>query len=1819
MFRRRPIAFALVDLVVTLVLIVTLSGLASLYYAEAQQERQKGVIANELDELTRAVTAWELQHKRPVTIADVEGAMVKRGTPFLDDRRYGNLDFLTEEGRLPETPRDPFGMDYMIDPAQGIVFSGGKERASAPRPGLTRPYRRESKDSTKGFEKDLTACRVPPVIAELSPCDTVLKNARPLIRGLYYASPGCAIDLTRTQLYLDGQVVENAVKSSGQVAFTPTAPLAENDHTIVLVVTDTGGNQARRQCSFIVHTAAPDVRLLTPASGAAVRCQFPITGILLDKGISHWVLNWDFRQIARGESEIGTVAPDGSITPGQIVPVFDTRDANQPVDDGRHFITLIEKDRSGLTFTAQSEVVVDNSPPAIVINSRHPGARGSGTEADPFVITTDIVRIGGVSRDNLMVRDVRYLLYDKFTGQEVPGQPTQGTTAVPIKWDPRDLTTSRNWGALYNAPNVDWSTLPSKGTTAEQRDAGFTPLKLLPGIYKMEVWAKDLAGNDSRLPVACGPTSTTSQVATFLSVNLFKGGVAGAIFLDRIGLARGTPYTLSDRIISGEIGPQTSGTVIFTPLEATRTPRTTQWEVVIDDNGGNLTNSGDNSFITTRGHPKEDWWATGELPTTTGEIRVHQRAKRLVGLPEGAIPSEAQAMYNPDSPADKARRALGVTRSNTATTLEAIVQGVYKARITYTNDLGEQRSTVTTFIVDKERPVDGGPIALRPVDEKVIEYREFSGGVTFFPCPDPHLQLQPDGKPRTITGFSQPTQRLGQLEFFGQARDFPAEGVIDRVSWSLQQSDTTTTLIKTIQPLTTVFPLAASQKPSNIVSYGYVSTPGVNPTMATQATSTPGAFDGRGYLVNLSVEDGAGLTTNVQRLFTFNSVGPLIRQFTIENGRNGPEQILPNTGDLPTVHVVDGSQLKISFGAVDETRIQSINYKMFAAGGGSGLPIRIPDNPLDEGVDNIVNFVIERDENNKEFQSLPTTYQLQVFGTNSFGQEGVIFATNIGFRFLTNVAVYAPHYALRGATAEATVRQLSNENSIWVGFDEQREIADFLFDNVKSAGVRKIFNFTGNPVRSTVINDPDTLRDWISTATSNGTTDVLVVLDAFPTGLPGSPTGVWRNNVDDPIVRFLESRSTDAGRATANPRDGDAVVWVGEIPLGWTFNELGVRVPAPAATNRTDGHQRAFRLPVGSGSVFYKLEDIRPQTVDQRYQETTPFGNGSLFLPSLAPYDPLVDFAPFVGSPRQFEIQLANVLATPETALLGSRWALSKLFTVDRPLLPSVPGNATAIEGANFVFRHLDSRGSFAHFFSVGPQISVQGNSFDIVPPGQTFATIDRVGIRRHVPNTGPVIREYIDRYLLNQLNPEQASRRVFFNALGNAAFNGLVGGARDVVYWPNKLESYTNVTTITAANQDTRLFAATAARGALYTSAKQPQFNPTFDFANRSLFFFDNATVSLQQRVALRDIVDASIGSNAGAVAFLTEVNPVDPAPAAPLVAPTVFYRKIGGADPATVTNGTSPTATPAQDPRVSANGDFVTFASSTIYDPSNFPPSFSNMRSTPSNRIYRYAANRTNADVYVDGEVSRTRLDDTVNGTFAKNTHPVITRDGRFVVWQARDAKFASAAATNAATQIVLGYNSSPGSADPWVVGPITADPAADAINPDMTPDAIDATFPYIVFESRVDYDNAFPHFVGGAPADVAINRLFEAKGATSTAIPKLLPFRAIHLFSGSFARPLLRIASSPDADCKNPRLSPDGEEVVFESRGQDVVGFFANNGTVIPQTIHNAAGGINRVYRIRIRPVESNDIAPLAIIQRVTPEGVDLGERAFPQLSN
>jgi hypothetical protein len=103
-------------------------------------------------------------------------------------------------------------------------------------------------------------------------------------------------------------------------------------------------------------------------------------------------------------------------------------------------------------------------------------------------------------------------------------------------------------------------------------------------------------------------------------------------------------------------------------------------------------------------------------------------------------------------------------------------------------------------------------------------------------------------------------------------------------------------------------------------------------------------------------------------------------------------------------------------------------------------------------------------------------------------------------------------------------------------------------------------------------------------------------------------------------------------------------------------------------------------------------------------------------------------------------------------------------------------------------------------------------------------------------------------------------------------------------------------------------------------------------------------------------------------------------------------------------------------------------------------------------------------------------------------------------------------------------------------------------------------------------------------------------------------------------------VRIAKGDSADCANPRLTPDGEDVVFESTARRVTGFLSEDGvSTFAHTIDNVTAGINRVYRIRIRPQQVGSSAPYfnatyrsAIIQRISPRDLDLG-LALPQGSN
>jgi len=1753
-------------MVITLVLVTTLAGLAALLFSEAQRDRIEGIIKNELDELVKVAQAWEVGHHRQILISDVEESMRKHAVPLFPDRRTGTLVFFVDSGKLPDTPSDPWGSEYLIDPLQGFIFSIGADKMPRTADDLSRAYRKEGASGTSMFEKDLRACKVPPIIASFEPCETTIKISKPTIRATYYASAGCTVDLAKTELFLDQYPVQGVSKSSGQIVYQPSTPLTDGTHNAVLVVKDTAGNETRRQCSFLVNTNPAIVLLTKPPSGTALFGDVKIEGAVIDKSLRNWTLNWDFREIARGESEVGTQDASTRIYPATLLERFDTANSTNPIGDGRHFITLFARDLAGQVVTAQSEVTVDNTPPSAAITRNHPGASGT-----PQVITTDIPRFFGVAQDNLMVRTVLFKYIDVNTGQPAVGQPLNGTTAVPTRWDPLDISTVKNWGALYNSPSVEWGTVPSKGTTRSQNDAGFVPVRLLPGEYRLEVTAMDLAGNKSAVKT------------TEFNVNLFQGGITGNIFLDKTAQARQPPFFEEDKHITSleALVPkeQSRGVVRFRALEAGRTSIAT-WEVVIDDNGGTDLRSADGQYVTTG--PSRDWVATGKLPTTTSELIVTGDY-----VPNGANPYESVSNFD--------RRNSGVRTGK-------ISEGVYSARIRYTNDAGVSKTSVTTFFIDNTPPV------LPPtgvVDEKIIQY-------LYNPDPkSPSVQswrtLAKDvfsGKEAVIEYFSVPGIDLGagQLQFKGQTRDYPTTGVISSVTWELgikpSSAGSYTAIVNG-----PVYTLTSSVKRSNVVTYGF-STAGV-PTM-TIATSTPGGLDGNGYMITVKAVDGAGLTTSVMRPFMINTVGPLITNFKVENSKGGqPVLIVPTIGDLPTVHAVDGQNLKISFTAVDETEISDIRYNLFAqtANSGAGLPTHVkPVSGLLTSEPR--SLTIANTDDQKTFQSLPTTYQLQLVASNA-SRDGPIFRTAVAFRFLANLAIYAPYY-VADSTKTSLYATLASTNVSWVGMDEQIAVANFLYDNVQTAGYRKIFDFTGVVRRSTVEGDRDDVATWISAATSNQTTDVLVVLD-------GMPNSLWTNRVDDLLVRYVESRSTDSAKTTN--KDGDCLVWMGEMPLSWIFTETGVRQKVLGANSKSDGPSTFYRL--GTSPNLYALSPSSGVPVagnTAEIQELAPLGACAAYIPDMYPYDPFSDFSSLTGSGKTFARQLKNVSMAPGT-LRGAAetWLLDRLFSVDQDKLALIKTAGQPVSGGNFQFRNVNSRGIVAHFMCAGPS---DGTGVDDYP--NVVA-----GLRKAIPDAGPIIRDYIDNYLLNQADPSLASRRVYFNGPADPRLGGLSLGstARDVVYWPTRSEGYGNVTTISNSSMDSVLQGVSANQAALFVSPDQTKTNGEYKYGDYSLFLYPPGSITISQPVHAAPIFQASIAANGTASAFVTKANlTVDSSGKTAMDNVAVFYTRAGAATSA-ITTGVGSLAGPAYHPRVSAGGSFVVFDSYNIYNTGTVPPNFSSLKRTSYPRIYRYSADKT--AVYFDGEVSGERLDLPPSDIKTESSLPCVSKDGRMVCWQARNAYLPGASSRNAASQIVISFNRAPGSADPWVVGAITGDPAGDSTNPDMSSESVDGSnFPYVVFESVVQYDNACPTQSGCV--EIVPSLLSVADGAVANGTPKTESKKSIYLFSGDFTRKLQRIATGDDADCLNPRISPDGEEVTFESRARKITGFLYSDGIrIVPQVVNNGTTGPNRVFRVRIRPLLTGTTPASAIIQRISPIDMDLSPNpalpAVPQLSN
>lgn len=92
----------------------------------------------------------------------------------------------------------------------------------------------------------------PPTISNLRPADNAVTTDNTPIIGADYSDPS-GIDTTSVKITVDNvDVTENATVTSAGVTYTPTAALAEGQHTVEVRVSDNFGNEATENWTFTV-------------------------------------------------------------------------------------------------------------------------------------------------------------------------------------------------------------------------------------------------------------------------------------------------------------------------------------------------------------------------------------------------------------------------------------------------------------------------------------------------------------------------------------------------------------------------------------------------------------------------------------------------------------------------------------------------------------------------------------------------------------------------------------------------------------------------------------------------------------------------------------------------------------------------------------------------------------------------------------------------------------------------------------------------------------------------------------------------------------------------------------------------------------------------------------------------------------------------------------------------------------------------------------------------------------------------------------------------------------------------------------------------------------------------------------------------------------------------------------------------------------------------------------------------------------------------------------------------------------------------------
>jgi len=505
-----------------------------------------------------------------------------------------------------------------------------------------------------------------PVIT--SPTDgQVLGDDTPTITGT--GEPGATVDVTITDA--DGNEVTGTatVDENGDWSFTPDAPLADGDYTVVATQTDEAGNESdpSESVGFEVDTSIPAVEIVSPAPGDTVNSTTPeITGT----GESGSTIDVAIDTDGDGEPDVSgttTVDENGdwSFTPTEPLPegeihvvVTATDGANTATDEVTFTVDTTAPDAPAITEvdgTAVGDdgtVLTDNPTPPIT-GTGEPGATVEVTIDGNVVGTTTVDENGDWTFTPTESLDdgehsVTVTQTDEAGNESVPSEPVVITVdteapAAPVITSPSDGDTVTDTTPEITGTGEAGDTITvivdgepvGQTTVDEDGNWSFTPDEPLPeGPHEITATETDEAGNTSE-PSAPVNVTVDSQVDEPTITSPADGG----------STTDDTP------LVTGTGEPGSTVTVIVDGEPA--------GEVVVDDNG--------------------DWQFQIEDPLGDGDHTVTVNQTDPAGNQSGDV--SADFTVTPPAP------VITSPQDGDTTTTSPVVAGT-----------GEPGATVTVFV-----------------------------------------------------------------------------------------------------------------------------------------------------------------------------------------------------------------------------------------------------------------------------------------------------------------------------------------------------------------------------------------------------------------------------------------------------------------------------------------------------------------------------------------------------------------------------------------------------------------------------------------------------------------------------------------------------------------------------------------------------------------------------------------------------------------------------------------------------------------------------------------------------------------------------------------------------------------------------------------------------------------------------------------------------------------------------------------------------------------------------------------------------------------